>query len=168
MNTSSESGPSWRPNDPYDTRNLSEVEFNARNLSFDRDVEKAWEQIVRVHHDQRTSPTEVTSVALAQSSVNPYPHILKVGEVAVYKSYHKGRLPVLIRNTFTGPDRLIEVEFETGRIRRVEGLALFWDEFWVENPGTDHEKTGSSEIAATIHLSHQFGYVVPFDASEFN
>ena len=164
MNTSSESG-LWRPNDPYNTRNLSEVEFNARNLSFDRNVEKAWEQILRVHDDQRTSPTEVTSVALAQSSV-PYPHILKVGEVAVYKSYHKGRLPVLIRNTFSGPDRLIEVEFETGRIRKVEGLALFWDEFWVENPGTDHEETGSSEIAATIHLSHQFGYVVPYD--EFN
>ena len=166
MNTSSESGLSWRPNDPYDTRNLSEAEFNARNLSFDRDVEKAWEQIVRVHHDQRTSPTEVPSVALAQSSI-PYPHILKVGEVAVYKSNRQGRLPVLIRKTFSGPDRLIEVEFETGYIGKVEGWSLFWDEFWVENPGTDRKKTGSSEIASRIHLSHQFDYVAPFDASKF-
>ena len=166
MNTSSDSGLSWRPNDPYDTRNLSDTEIYDRNLSFDRNIEEAWEQIFRVYEDQRTSPKEVTSVALAQSSVNPYPHILKVGEVAVYQSYNKGRLPVLIRNTFTGRDGLIEVEFESGKIRRVEGLALFWDEFWVENPGTDHEETGSSEIAATIHLSHQFGYVVPYD--EFN
>ena len=166
MNTDSESG-LWRPNDPYDTRNLSRVEYHARNLSFNRNEEKAWEQIARVYYDQKNSPTEVPSVALAQSSVTPYTHILKVGEVAVYKSNRRGRLPVLVRTTFSSPDRLIEVEFETGHIAEVESWSLFWDEFWVENPGTEREKTGYSEVAAKIHLSHQHNYVAPFDASKF-
>ena len=167
MNTPSESG-LFRPNDPYNIRNLSDADFNARNLSFGRNVEDSWEQIVRVHFDQRNSPIEVLSVALAQSLVNPYPHILKVGEVVVYKSGRQGRHFVLVRTTFTGPDRLIEIEFETGRILRVESGSLFWDEYWIENPGTKQEKTGSSEVAAKIHLSHHFDYVAPFVTSKFS
>ena len=134
MNIPSESGLS-SPNNPHDIRNLSDYDFNSRNLAFDRNVEESWEKIVRVHFNQRKSPIEVPSVALAQCLVNPYPHILKVGEVAVYKSGRQGRHCVLVITTFTGPDRLIDIECETGRILKVKSGSLFWEEHWTENQG---------------------------------
>ena len=153
--------------DPFDIRNLSDTEFFRRNLTFDREIENPYQQIARIHAEQRDNAVEVPSVALAQSLVNPCPHILKVGEVALFKVGPQGRLQVLVRTTFTGPDREIEIEFTTGYIYRVPSWSLSWEEHWVENPGDINERRGSSDIAARIALNHQFDYIAPFDAAKF-
>ena len=87
-------------------------------------------------------------MSLALSSPGLYPHILKVGEVAIFKSSPIGSHSVLIRKTFINPDGLIDIEFETGYILQVESGLLFWEEYWIENPGTKQSETGSSEVVA--------------------
>jgi len=153
--------------DPFDIRNLSDTEFFRRNLTFDREIETPYQQIARIHAEQRNNAVEVPCVRLAQSSVNPCPHILKVGEVALFKVGPQGRLQVLVRTTFTGPDREIEIEFTTGLFARVPSWLLSWEEHWVENPRDIHERRGSSDIAARIALNHQFNYIAPFDATKY-
>ena len=152
--------------DPFDIRNLSDTEFFRRNLTFDREIETSYQQINRVHREQWNNPVEVPCVRLAQSSFTPCRHILKVGEVALFKSGPQGRLQVLVRTTFTGPDREIEIEFSTGYIFRVPSWLLFWEEHWIENPGDIHERRGSSDIPARIAPNHQFNYIAPFVATD--
>ena len=44
-----------QPNNPYDIRNLSDDEFNVRNLAFDQDKKDSWEQILRFLFEQVNS-----------------------------------------------------------------------------------------------------------------
>ena len=149
----------FRPTGSYNTRNLSDKEFSTRNLAFDQEKEDSWEQILRVRAEQANSPQEVLSVSAALNSQGLYSHILKVGKVAVYRTSTKGSYSVLIRKTFTGPDGFIKIEFGTGCILEVKSGSLFWEEHWIQNPGTDQSETGYSEVEARIHQSHQFNYV---------
>ena len=106
-------------------------------------------------------------MSLARSSPGLYPHILKMGEVAIYKSSGIGSKSILVRKTFTGLDSLIDIEFENGHILQVASGLLFWEEHCIENPGTEQSETGSSEVVARIHKLHQLNYVVPVVVSEF-
>ena len=69
--------------------------------------------------------------------------------------------------TFTGPDGFIKTEFENGCILQVASRFLFWEEHWIENPGTEQSETGSSEVVARIHELYQFNYVDPVIFSKF-
>ena len=62
---------------------------------------------------------------------------------------------------------LIDIEVGTRYILQVESGSLFWEEHWIENPGTEQSETGSSEVVARIHKSHQYNYVDPVVVSEF-
>ena len=137
-------------------------------MTFNREKEHSWEQILRVRAEQANPPYEVPSVRLTLSSQVLYSHILKVGGVVIFRTSPTGSYSVLVRKTFTGPDGLIEIEFGTGYILEVESGSLFWEEHWIKNPGTEQLETGSSEVEARIHESHQYNYVAPVVISEFN
>ena len=107
-------------------------------------------------------------MSLALNSQGLYPHIIKVGEVAIFRTNPTGSYSVLVRKTFTGPDGLIEIEFGTGYILEVESGSLFWKEYWIQNLGTEQSKTGYLEGEARIHESHQYNYVAPVVVSKFN
>ena len=94
-------------------------------MVFDRDKEGLWEQILRIRAEKAKFPYKVPRVSLALSSPGLYTHILKVGEVVIFKSSPIGYHSVLVRKTFTAPNGLINIEFGTGYILQVESSLLF-------------------------------------------
>ena len=128
----------FRPFDFYDTRNLTDEEYERRNLNFDRERESAREQIVRVFEEQRQKPKLVNSVAGVIQNWGDK-HTLTKGEVVIYRDsetedLRNGEQPhddrVLLRSSWTDRNHNVEIEFENGKIIETSTFYLLWTDFF--------------------------------------
>ena len=164
----------FRPCDFYDTRNLTDEEYERRNLCFDRERESAKEKIIRVFSEQRQKPKLVMSVVGVVQNWEET-HILTKGGVVIYRDPHtedlrNGEQPhddrVLLRSSWSDRNHNVEIEFENGDIVETSTFYLLWTDFLVDADYplslTNINELGNHLVATRVPDSHRFGHIDPF------